>query len=167
MKLQNNKKREDTYFMKNKKRVYKMVALLVASIMTLAACGGNEKKLSSSSEDNIQKTEDHKKEGETNTSAERKEFSYPMDTNETLTWWLQLNPNVSATSASLGDTPFAKELEKQTGVKIEYIHPAQGSENEAFNLLLASGELPDIIEKDWYVSQVDQIRLLKMNILLL
>ena len=122
--------------------------------MVLSACGGGGKSttngegskptVSDKSKDTSKDKKDEKVEDK------KDDFSYPMDGSTTLTWWLQLNPNVSATSASLGDTPFAAELEKQTGVKVEYIHPAQGSENEAFNLLLASGDLPDIIERPWY-----------------
>lgn len=77
------------------------------------------------------------------------EISYPIKTDVTLKYWLPLNVNVSATRKSLGETEFAKELEKQTGVKIDYIHPAQGQEKEKFNLLLASGDLPDLIEAEW------------------
>jgi putative aldouronate transport system substrate-binding protein len=40
-------------------------------------------------------------------------------------------------------------MEKRTGVKIDFQHPAVGSENEQFNLMIASGNLPDIIESDF------------------
>ncbi len=38
---------------------------------------------------------------------------------------------------------------KKTGIKVEYLHPAQGQDAEVLNLLIASGELPDIIQTDW------------------
>jgi putative aldouronate transport system substrate-binding protein len=50
---------------------------------------------------------------------------------------------------SLNDTPFAQYLIEQTGVEVEFIHPAQGQELEQFNLLLASGKMPDIVEYSW------------------
>ncbi len=65
-----------------------------------------------------------------------------------LSYWVPLNPNAAMSVSNYGDTPFAKELQERTGIKIEYQHPAQGSEDEKFNLLFM-GELPDIIEYNW------------------
>ena len=76
--------------------------------------------------------------------------SYPMQTDATLSYWLQLNSNVSSVSEDLGKTPFAQELEKQTGVDVKFIHPPLGQEADQLNILLASEDLPDIIENDWY-----------------
>lgn len=75
--------------------------------------------------------------------------TYPVKTNVTLKYWVGLAGQVSATAANLGDTPLAKELEKKTGIKIEYQHPAVNQAKEQLNIMLASGELPDIIEYDW------------------
>jgi len=36
-------------------------------------------------------------------------------------------------------------MQKRTGINIQFIHPASGMEQEQFNLLMVSGELPDII----------------------
>lgn len=66
-----------------------------------------------------------------------------------LTWWTKLNANVSATYPNLGDTPWAKYIEEQTGIEIEYIHPTVGSEKEEFAILIASGEYPDVIGYSW------------------
>lgn len=77
------------------------------------------------------------------------EFSYPMAFDGTLKYWVPLNSNVSASAATLNDTPFAQYLYEATGIKVEYLHPTVGSEAEAFNLILASGDMPDIIEADW------------------
>lgn len=77
------------------------------------------------------------------------EFSYPVETDKVLTYWTGLSTNVSPNYANLGDTPFAEELMKQTGIKIEFQHPAAGQETEQFNLMIASGELPDLIEHSW------------------
>jgi putative aldouronate transport system substrate-binding protein len=76
--------------------------------------------------------------------------TYPIKTDKTLKVWMQLVNTLATTEKSFGDAPIAKELEKKTGVKVEYIHPAQGQEKEQFNLLLASGDMPDIIEYQWY-----------------
>lgn len=77
------------------------------------------------------------------------EVAYPIKTDVSLTYWLPLDTKVSAHSKTLNDTEFAKALEKQTGIKVIYQHPAQGQEKEAFNIMIASKELPDIIQNNW------------------
>ncbi len=75
--------------------------------------------------------------------------SYPLAEGGELTYWLQLNPNVSANYTNLGDTELGKNWQANTGVTIEFQHPAAGQENEQFNLMVADGNLPDIIERGW------------------
>lgn len=74
---------------------------------------------------------------------------YPIETDVELTWWVGLNANVAATAGSMNETEFARLLQEKTGVKVKFIHPTAGQESEQFNLLIASGELPDIIETNW------------------
>ena len=50
---------------------------------------------------------------------------------------------------SYNEVAMYQQREKDTGIHIDFIHPAVGQENEQFNLVLASGSLPDIIEFDW------------------
>lgn len=75
---------------------------------------------------------------------------YPIETDTTLKYWVSLNGNLLTTVKNLSETPFAAELEKQTGVKLEFIHPAAGQGGEQFNLMLASDDLPDLIGYNWY-----------------
>jgi len=75
--------------------------------------------------------------------------SYPIKTDATLSYWSPLASNLAQQFQTFGDSPVAKELEKKTGVKIKWIHPAVGQEKDQFNILLASGEYPDMIEYDW------------------
>lgn len=75
------------------------------------------------------------------------EIRYPMDTEESLTYWCKYSS--ADFGSNLGLTPFGEELQKKTGVKLTYIHPTVGSENEELNLMLASRDLPDIIEYQW------------------
>ncbi|MDP4182911.1 MAG: extracellular solute-binding protein [Bacillota bacterium] len=74
---------------------------------------------------------------------------YPIKTDVTLKYWMILHNNVAQVTDNFGNLPIAKELEKQTGIKVKYIHPPKGQEMEAFNIMVASGELPDIIEYNW------------------
>ncbi|MDR0450126.1 MAG: extracellular solute-binding protein [Treponema sp.] len=76
-------------------------------------------------------------------------ITYPVKTNVTISWWQDLNNNVSPNFTNLGDSPFGKGLQERTGIKIKFQHPPSGGANEQFNLLVADGNLPDIIERNW------------------
>lgn len=64
-------------------------------------------------------------------------------------YWVELSGAASAKVSNYGETPFAKELQKRTGVTIDYQHPAQGQTSEKFNIMIASSNLPDIVEYNW------------------
>lgn len=42
-----------------------------------------------------------------------------------------------------------KKLEEITSVKVKFDHPASGEADQQFNLMMTSGELPDVIERIW------------------
>lgn len=63
--------------------------------------------------------------------------------------WTELHHSVAATAASLDEIPLYQELERRTGIKVNWIHPGQGQQYEQFNLLVASEDYPDIIFWDW------------------
>lgn len=71
------------------------------------------------------------------------------DGNVTLRYWMELNPNAALTVGDMSETPFYEQLHKDTGVTVEYEHPPQGQVKENFNLMLASNDLPDIIQYNW------------------
>jgi putative aldouronate transport system substrate-binding protein len=76
--------------------------------------------------------------------------TYPLVTKEKLTYWVELNsPNVSTNFTSLNDTEFAKYIKEETGVTIEYTSPAVGQGPTAFSLLVASGNMTDIVDYGW------------------
>ena len=78
---------------------------------------------------------------------------YPIvtDGSVTLRYWTVLNAAASKFIQSYDENPAYKEMEKRTGIKIQWIHPAAGMDREQFNLLMASGDLPDIIAcTDYY-----------------
>ncbi len=51
---------------------------------------------------------------------------------------------LSKTYKNMGDTELYKELKKRTGVRLEFIHPPVGQEEENFQMLIASAESIDI-----------------------
>ena len=63
-----------------------------------------------------------------------------------ITYYTRMEPNVGAIVKSYADTEYFKELAKRTNVNVEFIHPAAGQELNQLNLLIASGQYPDIIE---------------------
>lgn len=69
----------------------------------------------------------------------------------TFTYWAILNGNVAATQKNYNDMLCYQEMEKRTGVHIDFQHISdQGAANEEqFNLMVASGQYPDMIERDW------------------
>lgn len=74
------------------------------------------------------------------------ESGYPITkTPITLKVWAPINPNATQFISGNKENEAYIEMEKRTGIQIEWIHPAQGQEKEAFNLMVASGEFPDII----------------------
>ena len=90
-------------------------------------------------------------------AAEAKEVTLPLcEEKETITIWMR--NDVSTMNISGGDpnnTAFYKELEERTNVHVEWMIPASGSEQEQFNLLFASGELPDMMYNQGYIDGLD------------
>ncbi|MCK9479124.1 MAG: extracellular solute-binding protein [Firmicutes bacterium] len=74
---------------------------------------------------------------------------YPLQTSQTLTIWDKSQVNPAYTSYT--EQPYYQELEKRTGIKAEYRFPTGDLHRESFNLMIASGELPDIINYDWLI----------------
>lgn len=69
----------------------------------------------------------------------------------TLSEWIPFTTNlVGSGYTRYADVPFYQNLEKATGVHINYISPPVGNEKEAFSLMMASGNLPDLIGYSMY-----------------
>ena len=130
------------------------LAVMLSTFMAagmLTGCGGESGQqtgnVQSSTESSAQQSSSGEK--QESTQGEAAEFTYPMSNGATLTYWCDLNQNVSANFSNLGDTPFGKEWQKETGVTIEFQHPPANQGNEQFSLLLADGDLPDLMEYSW------------------
>lgn len=72
--------------------------------------------------------------------------TYPIKTDKTLTYWGEY----TTTKKSVDEVPVFQEWQKRTGVPLKFITPPSGQERDALNVLLASGDLPDMIEYDWF-----------------
>lgn len=73
------------------------------------------------------------------------------NSDRTLSYWVTLEPNAAMSVSNYGETPFSQELQKRTDITINYQHPPQGRQVEKFNILVATDDLPDIIEFSWTV----------------
>ncbi len=66
------------------------------------------------------------------------------------TYWAVMNSYVQETLQNYNEMMFYQEMEKRTGVHIDFIHPIEGSTgNEAFIAMLSGSEIPDMIEYTW------------------
>ncbi|MBR3934773.1 MAG: extracellular solute-binding protein [Clostridia bacterium] len=66
------------------------------------------------------------------------------------TYWGTLDTNVSETHSSYSELMMYQEMEKRTGVKVNFLHPTKGSTgSEAFQILLTSADMPDMVEYNW------------------
>lgn len=67
---------------------------------------------------------------------------------KTLSYWTEM-PTGASSLQSLNEVPMFQELEKRTGIHINFIHPPIGQGEEQFSLLIASREFPDLISYNW------------------
>jgi putative aldouronate transport system substrate-binding protein len=74
---------------------------------------------------------------------------YPLQTDVTLSQWIEADPNLLAVKSNYADIPLYQELANRTGVKVKYVHPATNQAKEQLNVMFASGDYTDIIEWRW------------------
>lgn len=71
---------------------------------------------------------------------------YPLQTDQTISWYVGDGYVLNDAFAKWEDSPFHTGLIDMTGVKIDWSFPTVGADrNAAFNTLMSSGDLPDII----------------------
>ncbi|MBP5304553.1 MAG: hypothetical protein J6Z02_01775, partial [Lachnospiraceae bacterium] len=126
------------------KKITKAVSIFLVLTMiasSFAGCGKNEGAKPSNGNGSS--------EGTVNAEAPAKEpteITLPLtDSGETITIFMNLDGNLASTGLSYEDTDVFKELEKRTGVHVDFQIPASGEATTAFNMMIASGELTDII----------------------
>lgn len=70
------------------------------------------------------------------------EITYPVADASTLTWGMSTSSSWNDRYDTFADIPLGKALQEMTGYKLEMVHVENST---AMNLLIAGGELPDII----------------------
>ncbi len=121
-----------------------LACLLTGALMVGCLSGCGEQKPVSSSESQTNETQSAAA-SETET-AETVELSYPVEGDITLTLAMVEEAQVTANAADLAATPFGQAWQEATGINVEIMYVA---DDAAMNLLLASGDLPDIIYWDF------------------
>ncbi|MGL6173275.1 MAG: extracellular solute-binding protein [Cellulosilyticaceae bacterium] len=66
---------------------------------------------------------------------------------KSFTYWVPIHGNAATILKNYSESKMYQELEKRTGVKVEFVHPPQGSEKEQFNIMINSGDYPDMISQ--------------------
>ena len=68
---------------------------------------------------------------------------------KSFTYWCRMQADIASKYQTMGEMAMYQKREEDTGIHIEFIHPTIGQENEQFNLMIASRELPDMVEWAW------------------
>lgn len=134
----------------------KSLAVLLALTLTagaLTACGNSGSTTAAPAESASNQTAEEGTEAGTQADSEASAagtVQLPLtEETQTLTAWMAIDSTTANNITTYAETPAAIEAEKRTNVHIEYSHPATTASQEQFNLLVASGNLPDIM---WYNS---------------
>ncbi|HIT79768.1 MAG TPA: extracellular solute-binding protein [Candidatus Faecivivens stercorigallinarum] len=129
----------------------RLFAQLIASLLvltSLAGCNNSSNSSDSTSQQDAGSSDSTSTASETSSAAaaEPGEVQLPIvDEKITVTWFAGLDSNLTTLVSNMNETPFFQDMEEKTNIHIEFQHPPTGSETSAYNLLFASGDLPDLI----------------------
>lgn len=125
-------------------------ALIITMLGTvLAACSSNDnndKGASPSTSANASATAPDASKSAEPGEASGGTATYPLQTDKTLSYWGEITGNLVGVVATHEEAPFFQDWQKRTGVKLKFTAPPSGQAKEALNVMLASGDLPDMIE---------------------
>jgi len=67
----------------------------------------------------------------------------------TLTCFWEADPKATAVIPSYDKMAYFIQMEKLTGIKIDFLHPPVGQTNQQIALMLSTNDLPDMVWYDW------------------
>ena len=149
------------------KSLKKAIALLMclALVLSLAACGGNSGSSTSSSESSgsTESSENSESSGEESSEATEGEtatgeFKLPIvDEPVELSYFVSASTNAAIVTTDYNDNEFYQEMERRTGVHLNFEMVSSADYQTNFNLMIASGTLPDLIcyGASYYAEGVD------------
>ncbi len=131
------------------KKLVSLLAVAVMAVSVFAGCGNTDDKGSSSTPDS---SGSQQTESSSESSEEVVEFSYPITPAVDLT----INYGASMAAGSAEENPYGSTiiLSTATGVNLTSNGVSSGSTAEDFQLMLVSGDLPDIISNSFHTSYV-------------
>lgn len=144
--------------MKNAKKLVAML-LVLAMVLSLGACGNNASNGSSaSSQTSTTSDSGDSSTAEEGNTAEPGEFKLPIvDEPVTLTYFNADDTNAAIITNDWNDNEFYQEMERRTGVHLEFETVSSADYQTNFNLMIASGKLADLIYvgASYYAEGVD------------
>ncbi|WP_274653753.1 extracellular solute-binding protein [Paenibacillus humicola] len=126
--------------MKRKSSAKMLTAALFVSLVT-AACSSNSS--------GPAETGNNTPAGGADGGSAAESTAYPLKTDKTLTYWAEIAGNLTGVKSELSDVPFFQDWQKMTGVPLKFTTVPATKGNENLTVMLASGELPDMIEYNW------------------
>lgn len=125
---------------KNFKRLVALMSVAVLMTVSVASCGTTNEDKNSKGEEVVTTVQTEGNDA----SLENGEgtVTYPVESSEKLTFGMVTSSAWNDRFESFTDLPIGKKLQEETGIELEMIHVEN---NTAMSLLLASGDLPDII----------------------
>jgi len=138
-----------------KKALLMLVALLLTlGMVVLTSCGSNDD--DPPAQDAVEATPAPPPEVDDEPEVEELPEDWVPETGENLVLPLTTEPvlftvwgaeggSFDSGLERLSDSDFYQELMRRTGVTIEWMHPPTGGEQENLNLLIAAGDLPDVL----------------------
>lgn len=137
--------------MKNKwyKKIMAVLMVGVMSASLFAGCGSEKEETAGDSPGGKKESSGETLSSETGPASEGTageqqgaSVTYPVEGAGTLTYGMTLASGWKERFDSYGDLPIGQELQKMTGYTLDMVHVEN---NTAMNLLIASGDLPDIL----------------------
>lgn len=130
--------------MNTKNKIGITVLCVSLSVAMLSACSGK------TAEPSAPTVAPSPTSGSETQQPEKQAVDYP----DSFTYWAPADPNVLAVMGDLGQATVYKKMEEITGTKVKFQHPTGSGADQLqqFNLLLASNNLPDVMEFNWFAN---------------
>jgi putative aldouronate transport system substrate-binding protein len=135
-------------------RVFSILIVFAFLTVFITGCGKSGKQTSTTQSPTetkaaTTKTETKGAEAEATASGDPgdSEFVLPIVTEPlTLTFWTEMKASAVKVIKDLNDCLAYEEMERRTGIHIDFISPPAGQEAEHYKLMVAAGDWPDLIE---------------------